>query len=451
MENIKPIADSSAHVAKSDLPADESVALPARPLSSPPAAASRSAYWYHGWNIVAACVLAQFVVSGLTVNCFSLFLHDWSAQLHSPISQFTLGFSIFGLLCSPLAALAGICADRYPARLMFGGGLLLAALMFVAMSFITRGWEFLVLYALPLPIIATFSALVPANAVVSRWFVRRLGLALALTALGQGLPGVILPPIVAAALPTLGWRMVWRIGGLVIGLIVLPIVVATMRDRPSARDGLEYLAGGGTAVRSHHLKGGARLAWRDVFTRRNFWALVVIFLSLLVGHIAMSTNLAPIAASRGVGRETVGVLLSIYNLAAIAAMLLAGFFSDRFGNRLPLAGLAFASAVGLLLAVFGASAPVLGLGVALVGACGGFWPLLAAATTREFGAEAAGRGFGFVTAFIPVIMLTPFLVARTQEITGSYAIPLSALALLIFTGAMVFLLTMRERRSVPAV
>ena len=89
------------------------------------------------------------------------------------------------------------------------------------------------LFAFPIPIVACLASLVPANAVVSRWFVRRLGLALGLTALGQGLPGVILPPIIAAVLPSLGWRMIWRIGGIVIGLVILPIVVWVLRDRPT--------------------------------------------------------------------------------------------------------------------------------------------------------------------------------------------------------------------------
>ena len=54
--------------------------------------------WYHGWTIVAACVLSQAVANGLPVNAFSLFLQDWSTQLHAPISFFQLGLAALGIV-----------------------------------------------------------------------------------------------------------------------------------------------------------------------------------------------------------------------------------------------------------------------------------------------------------------------------------------------------------------
>lgn len=53
--------------------------------------------WYHGWNIVAVCVLSQAVANGLPVNSFTLFVQDWSAELHAPISFFQLGLAALGL------------------------------------------------------------------------------------------------------------------------------------------------------------------------------------------------------------------------------------------------------------------------------------------------------------------------------------------------------------------
>ena len=41
----------------------------------------RARRYYHGWNIVALCVAVQIAALGLTLNSFSLFLHDWTAEL----------------------------------------------------------------------------------------------------------------------------------------------------------------------------------------------------------------------------------------------------------------------------------------------------------------------------------------------------------------------------------
>jgi len=406
----------------------------------------RSPLWYHGWSIVAVCVLSQVAVSGLTVGPFSLFLHGWSVQLHSPISTFTLGFSAFGLMSALLSPLAGICADKYPSRYLFGSGLLVMALVCLAMSFATATWQIVALFALPIPYSACFAALVPANAVVSRWFNRRLGLALGLTALGQGLQGVILPPLVAAALPTLGWRLIWRIGGLAIGFIILPIVVLVLRDRPAERDGARYLIGG-SGAQPHHAHRGGGLSWRDFLRRRNFRVLVAVFLVLLAAQLGTTANLAPIITSHGLTEEVAGTLLAVLNLSLLTATIVAGMLSDRFGNRLPLAGLAFASTAGCLLIAFGDRLAVIAPGIALIGFSAGFWPLLATTVTAEFGAENAGRAFGLIAAFMPLIVLTPFMIAKTQEATGSYVPGLSALAVLSLLGGTACLLMMRERRN----
>ena len=412
---------------------------------TPDVAARRG--WYHGWNIVAACVLSQAMANGLPVNAFTLFVQDWSAEFHAPISSLQLGLAALGIFSSLFAPFVGVLVDRKPARLLMGGGLLGIALFEFGISFVTATWQFLALYILILPAAVVFSTSLPANAIVSRWFVRRLGLALGLTAFGLGLAGVVLPPLVAALLP-LGWRTIWRMSGVFIGLVVVPIVVWVLRDRPTDCDGLHYLTPDGTtrtqlrhAVRSED--GG--LGWRDVLARRNFWLLIVVYLPMLALYGGCSHNLAPIGTGLGLSRQAVGVLISVFSLSHVGSTLLAGLLSDRFGNRLPLAGLATATAFGGIIVATSSNVTGLTIGTALVGLSGGMWPLLAAAIAREFGSSGVGRGFGLLTMFVPVVVFTPFIVAKVRETTGSYSPALTGLAVLTLAGATACLLFMRER------
>jgi hypothetical protein len=80
----------------------------------------------------------------------------------------------------------------------------------------------------------------------------------------------------------------------------------------------------------------------------------------------------------------------------------------------------------------------------LIGLCGGVWPLLAAAVATEFGPGAVGRVFALLTIFLPITHLAPFAVAKGQEVTGSYAPVLVALAAIAVIGGAACLL-MRDR------
>jgi MFS family permease len=399
--------------------------------------------WYHGWNIVAACVLAQAAVMSLPVNAFSLFLRDWSNDLHAPISTLLISMTALSIMSAFYSPITGALADKYPARWLFGAGLFGGALLALALSFMTAVWQLLALYAVLVPATLSLATLIPSNALVSRWFVKQLGLAMGIAAFGQSIAGVLAPPIVAAALGSMDWRSLFRINALLIGFIVAPVVLWVLRDRPLERDGFHYL--GGTAA-PEQTPGAGVVATRDILRNSTFWMLLAVCLPLLAAYGTCLQNLAPIAESHGLSQQTAGALLSVFSIAQILATLAAGAASDRFGNRAPLAGLAAVTAVGLALLGFGASLPMITAGVVLVAVGGGFWPLMSAATALEFGAPSFGRAFGLLGFCLPFGAVSSFVVAKVQERTGSYALPLAVMAAVTLAGGVVCLLGMREGR-----
>jgi MFS family permease len=220
-----------------------------------------------------------------------------------------------------------------------------------------------------------------------------------------------------------------------------------LRNRPTERDDQSYLTGDGRAPTPHAHGGGAgQFSWRVVIARKNFWLLVAIYLPMMGLYGGCAQNLAPFAASHGLGQQSAGVLLSVLSLSHVVATLVLGLLSDRFGNRLPFAGLAVVMLVGAAILAFGAGLPTIAVGSALIGAGGGVFTLLGAATAVEFGAEGFGRAFGLAMLFLPVMGLSPFFVAKMQESTGSYVPALSVLSVLVLISGMLSLL-LRERRG----
>ena len=116
--------------------------------------------WYHGWNIVAVCVLSQVAANGLTYNAYSLFLRGWSDELHAPVSQLQLPIAGMALVAALLAPLIGALADKYPARRLFGWGLLGMAIFYLAISMATTTWQVVALYGLLAPVALCLSTAV---------------------------------------------------------------------------------------------------------------------------------------------------------------------------------------------------------------------------------------------------------------------------------------------------
>lgn len=407
----------------------------------------RSSGWYYGWNIVAVCILSQVAANGLTYNSFSLFLRDWSDEMQVPISRLQLSVVAMVFAAAILSPIVGALADKYGPRRLFASGLVGMAAFYLAISATTASWQVIALYALLAPLALCLSTSVTANTVISRWFVRHRGLALGLSSFGVGMAGVVLPPFIAAILPDVGWRMIWRVGGLVLGLLIMPLVVIIVRNRPTEREGLDYLEGDLSPESRHdHTREGAQLSWREIASRKNFWFVVAAYLPLMGLYGACAQNIAPYAASHGLGPRAAGGLISVISLAHVAASLLFGSASDRFGNRMPFAVLAVIAAAGGLVLAFATGWPSISIGCALIGLAGGWNTLLAAAMAMEFGSSAFGRAFGLSLLFLPVGTLAPFAVAKVQETTGSYAPGLLGMAVLVLIGGGISLL-LDERRG----
>lgn len=400
----------------------------------------RKPAYYHGWNIIMACVLSQLAALGVTINCFSLFVGGWSAQFHTPISALALGMTIFSLGCAIWCPLVGYFADKYPVRNLMAIALVGIALFHFAVGSVSGGWQIIALYSVPLPLVITFSTSVPAQALVSRWFVRRRGLAMGLTAFGLVMAGVIFPPIIAWVLPLIGWRATWLLFGALIGLVAAPTVYAIVRDRPGDEEGAAYVSPEGDCSEA------AKISVRRIFGNRNFWMTIIAFTPAQSVMMVLNVNLAPIVMSKGYGLSTAGLLISASSLAALASKLGMGILSDRFGNRLPLALTALFCAAGCGLLAVGRDVVSLYAAIILIGLAQGAWTILAAATAAEFGPRSFGRAFGFISMLTPFATIASPIVAWLYERRVGYSVSLAGLGVFALVG-FVAALFLKERHA----
>jgi MFS family permease len=407
--------------------------------------------WYHGWNIVAVCFFSGVASAALPINGFSLFLPHWSADLHVPISTLAIAMTGVGLATAIFAPICGMATDRFSSRLMLAIGIAGLAISYIAISFVTQAWQLLLIYTAVFGPALICCTAIPANAVLMRWFVHRRGLAIGITAMGVTIAGILMPPLVAALLPHIGWRLMWRVAGIFVAIVMLPCILLIVHEHPRDRDGRHYIGGGDDANKQAAAAAAdPSLRWIDILARRNFWLLGVTYLFLQALNTGAGFNLAVIAGSHGIGIQAAGFLLSAWSLTLTAATFAAGALSDRFGTRVPLVGLCVLTAAGGAILAFGHSFPVLMVASLLIGVGGGYWPALASALAAEYGTAGFGRAMGAMMLGVPLTGTSSFIVARVKESTGSYAPALLGFAALTLVGGVCALLLREKRRGIPA-
>lgn len=265
---------------------------------------SPRANWYYGWNITGLMVLSQLAASGLPINCFSLFARAWSQEYQVPVSTFATGATVLLLASALLAPAVGWCADRLPVRWLMAAGLGLVALFHVAIGLTTEGWQIVLLFCVLAPFALVLSSNVPAQTLVSRWFVRRRGFALGLSAAGLALGGVAFPPLVVWLLSNFGWRETWSVFGAVIAVLILPVMAVFVRERPGPGDRQDYAPA--DLTKSH----SATLNYRQIAGRRNFWVTVGVVVAVFFVALGVGFNLALIVTSFGFSLNVAGLMLS---------------------------------------------------------------------------------------------------------------------------------------------
>ena len=169
---------------------------------------------FHGWNVVAVCMLVFGLANGITAYSYGVLVFPMGAEFGAGRGELMLGMTVssfVSILCAPLL---GNLIDKGQARLLFSGAALLLGLELLLISFASSVWVFVAIFALTTPVVGSLLGPVGTNTVVARWFSRQRARALGILAMGTSIGGLLaveksnvapvlsLPPAVMAVICT---------------------------------------------------------------------------------------------------------------------------------------------------------------------------------------------------------------------------------------------------------
>src|SRR5499425_13546 len=187
---------------------------------------------FYGWWIVAiGCVLDA--VKGGTYNTgFTLYFLPVLGEMRLSRAATSLPFSLARLESALEGPLVGYLIDRFDVRVLMVVGALFAGFGFIVLSFTHSYLLFLLVFIGPVTTGFQLGFNHATLATVNHWFRRKRGLAMSIVQTGQSIGGVVIVPLVALVVLTLGWRAAAFWSGVVV-LLLLPLV-SLMRGSPES-------------------------------------------------------------------------------------------------------------------------------------------------------------------------------------------------------------------------
>jgi MFS family permease len=304
---------------------------------------------HYAWVILAsACVVS--IVSRADSASFAVFIDPLAEQFDWKRGDISLAYSIAFLCSMPAMLLFGWLGDRIGTRLLMIVGAVMLSTGTVLLGMIKELWHLYVLYGVFVGALghAIFSVLLPV--IVTRWFDRKMGLALGIYWAALGAGPAIFAPLFRYLIETRGWEMTFTVVGLGFGVLLLGFS-SLIRSSP-AEMGLTAYGAEEPEKKKGSGKPEAVITLRSVLAQRPVWLLTSCHHLGCAGHAIVLAHGVSMATHHGIaGIEAAGVL-SLIAGTSIFSRFAFTLLTERFGGRTCLAFAVFGQSLSVLMLLF---------------------------------------------------------------------------------------------------
>jgi len=308
---------------------------------------------HYAWVILAAaCVLS--IVSRADSASFAVFVDPLVERFDWKRGDISLAYSL-AFLCSMPAMLAfGWLGDRYGARALMIGASLMISAGTVLLGMIQDLWHLYVLYGVFVGALGNAAFMVLLPVIVTRWFEKKMGLALGFYWAALGAGPAIFAPLFRWLIETRGWESAFMMLGVGFGVVLL-LFSSLIRTRPAEMGLTAY----GTEEAGKETKASAASAavsLRSVLASRPVWLLTGCHHLGCAGHAVILAHGVSMATHHGIpGLQAAGVLSTIAGVSIVSRFTFS-LLTERFGGRTILSLSIFGQSASILMLLFATEA-----------------------------------------------------------------------------------------------
>jgi MFS family permease len=300
-------------------------------------------------RLILGGAFGAFTVSAAMMHSYAVFLVAFIEDFGWSRAETSIAYSVSQLVAGASSPLVGALVDRLgPRRLiLLGGSLLVVGLAgCAAMSGL---WQVVLLYGIVMTVGANCLGLVVFVPLLSRWFVRRRGMAISIVQSANGFARALSAPVVQLSISLIGWRHTFLAQAGFMAVVILPLVFVFRRGERAPSPPEPGQAPPAPAAAAPTTPG-----WTLAEAARtpHFWLLFAVYLFTGLGSFLVSLHQLAFAVDRGFDPLYAASVLGIGSFLAIAGTIFTGTLSDYIGRELS-AILAYGvSILGVVCALF---------------------------------------------------------------------------------------------------
>ncbi|MEX0638671.1 MAG: MFS transporter [Burkholderiales bacterium] len=366
-------------------------------------------------------------------DTYAVFLLPLEREFGWARSQLTSVYSMYLLVGAFIAPLAGTLFDRFGPRVTYSGGLLCLSAAFFLASTLGNLWEFYLFIGVTIGVGVGLVGMVPASALLTRWFRMRLSTAIGIAFSATGTGALLFVPLSQWLIERIGWRGTYQVLAAVVflavpfALFVVPwrLYVAGLQDSVS---GLRARAA------------GAGWTVRAALRTRLYWALVQVFFFTAMAMFAILVQAVVYFIDLGFSPITAATAFGVTGMLSVVSVSLSGLLAERFGFRNTVSASFAGTALGVLILValsYRPSGLMLAAFVAVFGLCMGVrGPIVSSIATRKFAGPKVATIYGLIYSANAIgAAFGSLLGGVLHDLTGGYragfALSLAAVALAV--------------------